>query len=234
MLNPDVAIEAASTIAMMARVVLSEHWRRAMGKEIVFYFKDLERSGTTHVVVAVRGGDLRRGGRESVRSPARRGPESVRGSRRARTARGPKRHRGERERRVEPSRLTRHAILPRPRIACVTLRPYLWRLRLALRLLETHMMFAYTPTLATLESGDLFRSQVTVVRALADPFEHCMRAGDADALGEQLVEEIARLVRRFLDVPGPPAFAPCLEDSGASRAPFPGRSAVRAQTSHHR
>ena len=44
------------------------------------------------------------------------------------------------------------------------------------------------------------RSQLAVVRAVADHVEHFIRATDADGLSPQLQEEMARLGRRLLDV----------------------------------
>jgi hypothetical protein len=43
------------------------------------------------------------------------------------------------------------------------------------------------------------RSQVAVVRALADQVEHLARARDAEGLGDQLSEEVARLGHRLLE-----------------------------------
>jgi hypothetical protein len=43
------------------------------------------------------------------------------------------------------------------------------------------------------------RSQVAVVRALADQVEQLSRVADVDGLGPQIVEEMARLGGRLLD-----------------------------------
>jgi hypothetical protein len=83
-------------------------------------------------------------------------------------------------------------------------------------------MVLHVPSLAALESRDddrlwaelrlgRLRAQAAVVRALSDQVEHVARARDADALGAQLVEEIARLVCELLEA-GPLTTAPCLED----------------------
>jgi hypothetical protein len=59
-----------------------------------------------------------------------------------------------------------------------------------------------------------------VVRALADRIEHLSRAGDADEIGDQLIEEMARLGCRLLEAAGSLAGATHLEDSGTfARAP---------------
>jgi hypothetical protein len=71
-------------------------------------------------------------------------------------------------------------------------------------------MLGHLPSLAALESNDdgplaaelrlaRLRSQAAVVRALADHVEHLSRAADADVLGAQLVEEVARLGCRLLE-----------------------------------
>jgi type II secretory pathway component PulM len=57
------------------------------------------------------------------------------------------------------------------------------------------------------------RSQVAVVRALADEVDRLSRAGDADAPGDQLVEEMARLGCRLLETAGTLAEAQPAEDS---------------------
>jgi len=43
------------------------------------------------------------------------------------------------------------------------------------------------------------RSQAAVVRALADHVEHLSRVEDVDAVGQQLIEEMARLGFRLLE-----------------------------------
>jgi hypothetical protein len=71
-------------------------------------------------------------------------------------------------------------------------------------------MLAHIPSLATLESTDddrltmelrlaRLRSQVAVVRTLVDEVERLAHPADADALGEQLTEETARLGCRLLE-----------------------------------
>ena len=92
-------------------------------------------------------------------------------------------------------------------------------------------MPAHIPSLAALESNDdgplvaelrlaRLRSQAAVVRALADHVEHLSRAGEADGIGDQLIEEMARLGCRILEAAGSLARAPHVEDSGIfARAP---------------
>jgi hypothetical protein len=58
------------------------------------------------------------------------------------------------------------------------------------------------------------RSQVAVVRALADQVDHLTRAADVDGLGTQIVEEIGRLGCRLLDVAAAVAEASPAEGSG--------------------
>jgi hypothetical protein len=53
--------------------------------------------------------------------------------------------------------------------------------------------FATQPRVANL------RSQVAVVRALADQVEHVTREVDVDGLAAQIVEELGRLGHRLLD-----------------------------------
>jgi hypothetical protein len=71
-------------------------------------------------------------------------------------------------------------------------------------------MPAHLPSLAALESDDdvrlaaevrlaRLRSQAAIVHALADQVDHLSRAADAEGLGDQLVEEIARLGCRLLE-----------------------------------
>ena len=86
-------------------------------------------------------------------------------------------------------------------------------------------MPAHMPSLATLESNDdsqlsaelrlaRLRSQVAVVRALADHIDHLARPADTQGLGEQVIEEMARLGCRLLEVAGSLARSPCHEESG--------------------
>jgi hypothetical protein len=58
------------------------------------------------------------------------------------------------------------------------------------------------------------RSQVAVVRALADQVEQFSRAANVDGLAAQIVEEMARLGRRLLDAAAALARASAVEDSG--------------------
>ena len=66
------------------------------------------------------------------------------------------------------------------------------------------MLASGHPSLAALESSNgaprsaelelaRFRAQAAVVRALTEQIDHCERAGEADGLSEQLVEEMNRL-----------------------------------------
>jgi hypothetical protein len=81
------------------------------------------------------------------------------------------------------------------------------------------------PSLAALESNEgrplhaelrlvRLRSQAAVVRALADHVEHLSRAADAEGLGLQIIEEMARIGRCLLEATGALAEAPPAEDSG--------------------
>ena len=82
-----------------------------------------------------------------------------------------------------------------------------------------------TPSVSALESskdGPLaaaprlvnLRSQAAVVRTLADQVEQLSRAADVDALGTQMVEEMARLGCSLLDAAAALAGASRVEDSG--------------------
>jgi len=86
-------------------------------------------------------------------------------------------------------------------------------------------MLAHIPSLAALESNDdlrlaaelrlaRVRSQVAVVRAIADQVEYLSRAGEAAALGDQLIEEMARLGCRLVETAGSLAGSPRCEESG--------------------
>jgi|SRR5579872_4075351 len=67
------------------------------------------------------------------------------------------------------------------------------------------------------------RSQVALVHTLADHVERLTRFGEADGLGEQLIEEIARLGCRLLEAAASLAESPPSEDSGVFvRRPSPG------------
>jgi hypothetical protein len=69
-------------------------------------------------------------------------------------------------------------------------------------------LFAAAPQLVNL------RSQVAVVRTLADQVEQLSRAADFDGPGAQMVEEMARLGCRLIDAAAALADASQLEDSG--------------------
>ena len=58
------------------------------------------------------------------------------------------------------------------------------------------------------------RAQVAFVRTLADQVEQVSRAADVDALGTQMVEEMARLGCRLLEAAAALADASPVEDSG--------------------
>ncbi len=86
-------------------------------------------------------------------------------------------------------------------------------------------MLAHMPSLAALESDDddrlgaelelaRLRSQVAVIRTIADEIEHLGRPRDADGLRAQLGEERARLGCRLLAVAASPTEPPRSEDSG--------------------
>jgi hypothetical protein len=69
-------------------------------------------------------------------------------------------------------------------------------------------LFAAAPQLVNL------RSQVAVVRTLADQVEQLSRAADVDDLGTQMIEEMARLGCRLLEAAAALADASPVEDSG--------------------
>jgi hypothetical protein len=84
----------------------------------------------------------------------------------------------------------------------------------------------YVPSIATLEANDdgrltaelrlaRLRTQVALVRTLADEIERLSLERQVDGLGEQLVEETARLGCRLLEVA-----------SGMTEVPRPGDSGV--------
>jgi hypothetical protein len=71
-------------------------------------------------------------------------------------------------------------------------------------------MLKRVPSLSAMESNDdgrlaaelrldRLRSQAAIIRTLADHVEHLARPADADGLGEQLIEEMARLGCRLLE-----------------------------------
>jgi hypothetical protein len=87
-------------------------------------------------------------------------------------------------------------------------------------------MRAHIPSLAALESDDggalvaelrlaRLRSQVAIVRALADHVEYLARPQDTKELGDQVIEEMARLGSRLLEAAAALAASPPPEDSGA-------------------
>lgn len=63
------------------------------------------------------------------------------------------------------------------------------------------------------------RSQVAIVRALADEVDSLSRIGEADGLPEQLIEELARLGCRLLDQASALAGTVPPEDSGVFARP---------------
>jgi hypothetical protein len=86
-------------------------------------------------------------------------------------------------------------------------------------------MPAHIPSLATLESNDdsqlsaelrlaRLRSQVAVVRALADHIDHFARPADSQGLGEQVIEEMARLGCRLLEAAGSMTRSSLRDESG--------------------
>jgi hypothetical protein len=86
-------------------------------------------------------------------------------------------------------------------------------------------MLASLPTLAALESDDDvrlaaelrlggLRSQLAVIRTLADDIEHLARPQDSDGLGEQIVEEMARLGCRLLQAAASLTKSPRSDESG--------------------
>jgi hypothetical protein len=93
-------------------------------------------------------------------------------------------------------------------------------------LLRRRIMNALTlPCHVTLESDDddrlaaelrvaRLRSQVAVVRALADQIEHFARSHNAEGLTEQLAEEMARLGYRLFEAAASLTRAPSPPESG--------------------
>ena len=86
-------------------------------------------------------------------------------------------------------------------------------------------MLAHLPSLAALESDDdcalvselrlvRLRSQAAVVRTLADQVERASRVEDAEGLGEQLAEEVARLGLRLVEAAGSSTNVPRFVESG--------------------
>jgi hypothetical protein len=72
------------------------------------------------------------------------------------------------------------------------------------------------------------RSQLAVVRALLDQIDHLTQAERADCLGEQLVEEVARLGSLLHEATKRAVVSPCPRDSGFfRREPTPGAERSR-------
>ena len=80
-------------------------------------------------------------------------------------------------------------------------------------------MLTILPSLAALESKDdwrlgvelrlaRLRAQVAAVRSIADHVDYLARAADEDGVGEQLVEEMARLGCRLVEAAGSLARSP--------------------------
>jgi hypothetical protein len=95
-------------------------------------------------------------------------------------------------------------------------------------------MSTILPSLAALESTDdtqltveltlaRLKTQVAAVRGIADHAERLARAADVESLGEQLVEEMARLGCRLIEAAGSLAEAPRPGESGT----FPRRARER-------
>jgi hypothetical protein len=87
-------------------------------------------------------------------------------------------------------------------------------------------MLSHVPALAALESDDKgrlvaefrlarLRSQVAVIRALADSVEALAQSGNAEGLSNQVTEEMARLGCRLLEAAGALAESQPLELRGA-------------------
>jgi hypothetical protein len=80
-------------------------------------------------------------------------------------------------------------------------------------------------SLSTLESDDedrlaaelglaRLRSQLAVIRTLADHIEHLARPQDTDGLGHQIVEEMARLGCRLIEAAASLTQSPRSDESG--------------------
>jgi hypothetical protein len=103
-------------------------------------------------------------------------------------------------------------------------------------------MPAHIPSIDVLESSDAsrldaelrlarLRSQVAVVRAFFDQVERLVPGGNSDGLGEQLIEEMARLGRRLIEMSAVQAAAPGSGRSGVYVREGRG-SEVRSARSH--
>lgn len=86
-------------------------------------------------------------------------------------------------------------------------------------------MLGPIPSVTALEANDdgrlvaefrlaRLQSHAAVVRTLADQVEHLSRAGDADGIGDQLVEELAQLGCRLLETAAALAQPQAPEHSG--------------------
>jgi hypothetical protein len=113
---------------------------------------------------------------------------------------------------------------------------------LAPPLLETAAtMLAHVPPLDALESNDdnrhaadarraRLRSQVAVIRTLADRAEHVVRPRESDGLSDQLIEEMARLGCQLLEAAAWLTESPRLQTAGSSRdAPRPAQGSEHAE-----
>ena len=87
------------------------------------------------------------------------------------------------------------------------------------------MLVRTLPSLTTLDSNDegrlaaelqlaRLRTQVAVVRTLADQVEFLVRPRHVDGLGEQIVEEMARLGCQLFEAAAELTRSPAPEDSG--------------------
>jgi hypothetical protein len=90
-------------------------------------------------------------------------------------------------------------------------------------------MLSHIPSLATLDANDdelfaaelrfgRFRSQVAVLRRLADEVEQLGPPREFDTSGQELMEEITQLGCRFLQATRPSAWSPRPEDSSVAPA----------------
>jgi hypothetical protein len=84
-------------------------------------------------------------------------------------------------------------------------------------------LFAAEPQLVNL------RSQVAVVRTLADQVEQLSRAADFDGPGAQMVEEMARLGCRLIDAAAALADASQIEEASRPARWRHGRGAARSR-----
>jgi hypothetical protein len=86
-------------------------------------------------------------------------------------------------------------------------------------------MLGHIPSIIALEADDdgrlvaelrlaRLRSHAAVVRTLADQVEYLSRSGDADGIGDQLIEEMAQLGCRLLETAAALARSQAAEDSG--------------------